>query len=285
MKIAVVKYNAGNIYSVDYALKRLGVEATITSDKEVLMSADKVIFPGVGEAETTMSHLRKNRLDEVIKNLKQPVLGICLGMQLLFEKSHEYGEHAGLGLICGEVRPLAPVLAPGAKVPHMGWNSLHLDRPDDPLLSGVREGDFVYYVHSFYAAGCGESSGLLNLAAQIDKNGNTLVLDGGDSLQGTPLVQYYLAHADEFPHHPVAEAFNAMGCDYFTLGNHDFNFDYDALRAYLCAMDGVCLCANVQDLGGALPLLPETVHTLKNGLRIGSLDKYISASQALSPIM
>ena len=102
-----------------------------------------------------------------------------------------------------------------------------------------------------YAAGCGESSGLLNLAAQIDKNGNTLVLDGGDSLQGTPLVQYYLAHADEFPHHPVAEAFNA------------------ALRAYLCAMDGVCLCANVQDLGGALPLLPETVHTLKNGLRIG----------------
>ena len=81
MKIAVVKYNAGNIYSVDYALKRLGVEATITSDKEVLMSADKVIFPGVGEAETTMSHLRKNRLDEVIKNLKQPVLGICLGMQ------------------------------------------------------------------------------------------------------------------------------------------------------------------------------------------------------------
>ena len=82
MKIAVVKYNAGNIYSVDYALKRLGVEATITSDKEVLMSADKVIFPGVGEAETTMSHLRKNRLDEVIKNLKQPVLGICLGMQM-----------------------------------------------------------------------------------------------------------------------------------------------------------------------------------------------------------
>ena len=76
MKIAVVKYNAGNIYSVDYALKRLGVKATITSDKEVLMSADKVIFPGVGEAETTMSHLRKNRFDEVIKNLKQPVLGI-----------------------------------------------------------------------------------------------------------------------------------------------------------------------------------------------------------------
>ena len=99
----------------------------------------------------------------------KPLIGICLGMQLLFEKSHEYGEHAGLGLICGEVRPLAPVLAPGAKVPHMGWNSLHLDRPDDPLLSGVREGDFVYYVHSFYAAGCGEA-----LAASSEYGGVTV---------------------------------------------------------------------------------------------------------------
>lgn len=96
-------------------------------------------------------------------------MGICLGMQLLFEKSHEYGEHAGLGLIPGEVRPLAPVLAPGAKVPHMGWNSLHLNRPDDPLLSGVREGDFVYYVHSFYATGCGEA-----LAASSEYGGVTV---------------------------------------------------------------------------------------------------------------
>ena len=99
-----------------------------------------------------------------------------------------------------------------------------------------------------YAAGCGESSGLLNLAAQIDKNGNTLVLDGGDSLQGTPLVQYYLAHADEFPHHPVAEAFNAMGCDYFTLGNHDFNFGYDAL---ICAPWTACACAPMYKIWAA----------------------------------
>ena len=103
MKIAVVKYNAGNIYSVDYALKRLGVEATITSDKEVLMSADKVIFPGVGEAETTMSHLRKNRLDEVIKNLKQPVLGICLGMQLMCRHSEE-GNADCLGIFDTDVK-------------------------------------------------------------------------------------------------------------------------------------------------------------------------------------
>ena len=158
MKIAVVKYNAGNIYSVDYALKRLGVKATITSDKEVLMSADKVIFPGVGEAETTMSHLRKNRLDEVIKNLKQPVLGICLGMQLLFEKSYEYGEHAGLGFVKGEVCPLEPDLKDKTlKVPQIGWNALHIVR-DDPLFRYIREGEYVYYVHSYYGKNCTEST-------------------------------------------------------------------------------------------------------------------------------
>ena len=117
MKIAVVKYNAGNIYSVNYALKRLGVEATITSDKELLMSADKVIFPGVGEAETTMSHLRKNRLDEVIKNLKQPVLGICLGMQLMCRHSEE-GNAACLGIFDTDVK--------------------------------FTKEEFVYFVHSFY---------------------------------------------------------------------------------------------------------------------------------------
>ena len=158
MKIAVVKYNAANIYSVDYALKRLGVEATITSDKEVLMSADKVIFPGVGEAETTMSHLRKNRLDEVIKNLKQPVLGICLGMQLLFEKSYEYGEHGGLGFVKGEVCPLEPDLKDKSlKVPQIGWNALHIVR-DDPLFRYIREGEYVYYVHSYYGKNCTEST-------------------------------------------------------------------------------------------------------------------------------
>lgn len=120
-----------------------------------------------------------------------------------------------------------------------------------------------------YAAGCPENSGLLNLAAQVEKDGNTLVLDGGDSLQGTPLTQYYLEHRDQWPVHPVAAAFNAMGLDYFTLGNHDFNFGYEALRDYLWAMDGVCLCTNVEDLGGQLRIRPWAVHTLDNGLRIG----------------
>ena len=120
-----------------------------------------------------------------------------------------------------------------------------------------------------YAAGCPENSGLLNLATQVEKDGNTLVLDGGDSLQGTPLTQYYLEHRDQWPVHPVAAAFNAMGLDYFTLGNHDFNFGYEALREYLEAMDGVCLCTNVEDLGGQLRIRPWAVHTLDNGLRIG----------------
>ena len=120
-----------------------------------------------------------------------------------------------------------------------------------------------------YAANCPEKSGLLNLADQMEKDGNTLVLDGGDSLQGTPLTQYYLENRGRWPVHPVAAAFNAMGLDYFTLGNHDFNFGYEALRDYLRAMDGVCLCANVEDLGGELPIRPWAVHTLANGLRVG----------------
>ena len=111
-----------------------------------------------------------------------------------------------------------------------------------------------------YASNSPENAGLLNLA---------LVLDGGDALQGTPLTQYYLAHREEWPIHPVAAAFNALGLDYFTLGNHDFNFGYEALREYLEAMDGMCLCTNVEDLGGQLRIRPWAVHTLDNGLRIG----------------
>ena len=120
-----------------------------------------------------------------------------------------------------------------------------------------------------YASNSPENAGLLNLASQVEKDGNTLVLDGGDALQGTPLTQYYLEHRGEWDIHPVAAAFNAMGLDYFTLGNHDFNFGYEALRDYLNTMDGVCLCANVEDLGGELRIRPWAVHTLANGLRVG----------------
>ncbi len=113
------------------------------------------------------------------------------------------------------------------------------------------------------------SGGLLALAAQTEKDGNTLILDGGDSLQGTPLSQYYIENSDKFPLHPVAESFNALGLDYYTLGNHDFNFGYDSLRDYIKAMKARCLCANLEDLGGQLDIRPWTIHTLENGLRIG----------------
>lgn len=146
MKIAVVKYNAGNIYSVDYALKRLGVEAIITSDKEALMSADKIIFPGVGEAETTMNYLRQHKLDEVIKDLKQPVLGICLGMQLMCRHSEE-GNVDCLGIFDTDVKLFQPQCH-ADKVPHMGWNTLTNTKSD--LFKGFSKEEFVYFVHSYY---------------------------------------------------------------------------------------------------------------------------------------
>lgn len=150
MKVAVVKYNAGNIYSVDYALKRLGVEAMITADKEQLQSADKVIFPGVGEAETTMNHLKSTGLDELIKNLRQPVFGICLGMQLMCRHSEE-GEADGLGIFDVDVKRFVPQKHED-KVPHMGWNTI--EKTNSKLFAGFTEAEFVYFVHSFYVPVC-----------------------------------------------------------------------------------------------------------------------------------
>lgn len=120
-----------------------------------------------------------------------------------------------------------------------------------------------------YAQKSKAPGGLLALAAQVEKDGDTLILDGGDSLQGTPLSQYYIENSGDFPLHPVAESFNALGLDYYTLGNHDFNFGYEALKEYIQAMNALCLCANVEDLGGKLSIQPWIVHTLENGLRIG----------------
>ncbi len=146
MNIAIVKYNAGNIYSVDYALRRLGVEATITADKDLLMQADKVIFPGVGEAETTMNHLREQKLDLLIKDLKQPVLGICLGMQLMCSHSEE-GDADCLGIFDIDVKKFQPKCHE-EKVPHMGWNTL--TNTHSALFKGFEKEEFVYFVHSFY---------------------------------------------------------------------------------------------------------------------------------------
>jgi glutamine amidotransferase len=146
MNIAIVKYNAGNVYSVDYALKRLGIESVVTADSELLQKADKVIFPGVGEAHTTMQYLRACGLDRVIRELRQPVLGICLGMQLMCRFSDE-GNADCLDIFDVEVKRFVPCKQED-KVPHMGWNTL--SQVKGRLFDSRQEGGFVYFVHSYY---------------------------------------------------------------------------------------------------------------------------------------
>lgn len=146
MQVAIIKYNAGNIRSVDYALKRLGIEPVITADAEELSKADKVIFPGVGEAFTTMEHLKQHRLDQLIVGLKQPVLGICLGMQLMCRHSEE-GDADCLGIFDTDVKRFLPHRHED-KVPHMGWNNL--TNVKSALFPVELEDKFVYFVHSYY---------------------------------------------------------------------------------------------------------------------------------------
>nr|WP_319509857.1 imidazole glycerol phosphate synthase subunit HisH [uncultured Draconibacterium sp.] len=150
MNIVIIKYNAGNIESVNNALNRLGVNAEITADHDKIRNADKVIFPGVGEASTTMAYLRENKLDELIVSLKQPVLGICLGLQLMCSHSEENDTNC-LGIFDEQVKRFIP--KPGeeyvTKVPHMGWNAIKDLKSD--LFTADLENEYVYFVHSYYA--------------------------------------------------------------------------------------------------------------------------------------
>ncbi len=150
MRVAIIKYNAGNICSVIHALKRLGAEYVLSDNAEVISSADKVIFPGVGEAGTTMNYLRGHNLDKVIKGLSQPVLGICLGQQLLCSHSEE-GDTGCLGIFDVPVKRFKPSRW-ADKVPHMGWNEITCN--DDGLFKGFDRNEFVYFVHSFYVPVC-----------------------------------------------------------------------------------------------------------------------------------
>lgn len=150
MEVAIIKYNAGNVISVENALRRLGIEPVITDDKAVLQAADKVIFPGVGEASTTMAYLREHRLDELIVDLKQPVLGICIGMQLMCRHSQE-GDVDCLGIFDTEVKRFQ-AQHKNDKIPQMGWNTVY--EMQTPLFEGIRPEEFVYYVHSYYAEIC-----------------------------------------------------------------------------------------------------------------------------------
>lgn len=158
--IAIVDYGVGNLFSLCSSLRYLGLEAQVSADAETLRRAERIILPGVGAFGDARARLDDAGLTEVLleEAEKKPFLGICLGMQLLFERSFEYGEHPGLGLIAGEVAPLREDLTdPSCKVPHMGWNSLEICRAD-PLLRYVEPGEYVYYVHSYYARCCAEST-------------------------------------------------------------------------------------------------------------------------------
>ena len=154
--IAIVDYGVGNLFSLVSSFRAIGKEAIPTSDPDVIRAADRIILPGVGAFGDAAEKLRRSGLDRTVKEEAakgKPLMGICLGMQLLFEYGFEYGEHQGLGLIKGSVRPIADVIPKDYKIPHIGWNALHMTRPS-PLLSRIKEGDCVYFVHSYYATEC-----------------------------------------------------------------------------------------------------------------------------------
>lgn len=153
--IAIIDYGVGNLFSLSCSLEHIGLECVVTNDREIIKKAEKIILPGVGAFADARELLRKDGLDEFLieqARCGKPFLGICLGMQLLFDKSFEYGEHDGLGLIKGEIRPIPTNL----KIPHIGWNSLNFKK-DDPLLKYIKNGNYVYYVHSYCAMDCDES--------------------------------------------------------------------------------------------------------------------------------
>ena len=157
--IAIIDYGVGNLYSISHSLTSLGIENQVTRDEKAISQADKLILPGVGAFGDARKKLADTGMDQaLLRRVREgaPLLGICLGMQLLFEKSYEYGVHPGLGLIPGEVCPLKDDIPKSLKVPHIGWNQL-IFTGESPLLQYVREGDSVYYVHSFYAKGAGDA--------------------------------------------------------------------------------------------------------------------------------
>ncbi|MBR4579311.1 MAG: imidazole glycerol phosphate synthase subunit HisH [Oscillospiraceae bacterium] len=152
--IAIVDYGVGNLFSLKSSFAAVGARTLVTGDAALLRQADKLVLPGVGAFGDAARKLRQSGLDTLLQEEAargKPLLGICLGMQLLFTSSLEYGEHSGLDLIPGTVRPIAEVIPEGLKIPHIGWNALELTGAEDPILRRVKPGDCVYFVHSFYA--------------------------------------------------------------------------------------------------------------------------------------
>ena len=157
--VAIIDYGVGNLFSLQCSLKKIGVEAVVTKDADVIKNADRIILPGVGAFGDAADKLRATGLVDVIRaeaESGKPFLGICLGMQLLFDKGYEYGEHEGLGFIKGSVIPLEGKIPTELNIPHMGWNALSLDK-NCPLFKYIDDGDCVYFVHSYYATDCDEA--------------------------------------------------------------------------------------------------------------------------------
>lgn len=155
--IAIVDYGVGNLFSLQSSFQAIGAEVTVTSDPAVIHQAERILLPGVGAFADAAEKLRRSGLDQVIVSEAKsgkPLLGICLGMQMLFEKSYEYGEHKGLGLIPGSVKTIRDVIPSELKIPHIGWNPLHMTAPKDILFRYLNENDCVYFVHSYYATDC-----------------------------------------------------------------------------------------------------------------------------------
>lgn len=180
MTVAIVDYGMGNLHSVSKAVERLGYECVVTGEAEQILAADSVILPGVGAFGDAMEQLRESGLDRVVKQVAagtQPLLGICLGMQLLFSSSEEHGSHEGLGILSGSVVRFAP--RDGYKVPHMGWNKLSFRQPQSPLFADLDEGH-VYFVHSYHALVANES----DLLAVTDYGYPVTAIVGQDNVFG-----------------------------------------------------------------------------------------------------
>ena len=158
--VVIVDYGVGNLFSLKSSLKAIGVESIVSSDKEVIENANRIILPGVGAFGDAAKKLKDSGLYSVVLNQAKKgvkLLGICLGMQMLFDVSYEYGEHQGLGLISGEIRPIGSVIPKNYKIPHIGWNALKFTDKSSDLLKYVSDGDCVYFVHSYYGANCNDS--------------------------------------------------------------------------------------------------------------------------------
>ncbi len=155
--IAIIDYGVGNLFSLKSSFSAIGYEAVVTSDKSVIESAERIVLPGVGAFGDAIDKLRATGLDKVVieqAKAGKPLLGICLGMQMLFEKSYEYGEYNGLALINGSIKPIKDVISKELKVPHIGWNALNITGEKNGLFKYIKDGDCVYFVHSFYGADC-----------------------------------------------------------------------------------------------------------------------------------